>query len=226
MQIESTDVDEVKKVKIFEVWKLNELENEWNFIGFRNSAFWQNDVHRIRYETDRKTTTKPKRNSALEQDLVIEDNDRGRNESFDEESNDVKDSHSKSPQSTHYAQTSLNKIEPPVSWKYKPNSNWRIDMSPDTWLSEDLLTENFESIKIDYETKWVYDNVQGARFKYRRRQWIREVIRMGEYETEPTQADKEELALPIEKKEGDAESYRLKASKTLSLGDSMTSNDT
>jgi len=79
--------------------------------------------------------------------------------------------------------TSLSKVNPPKDWEFIENDQWKIDLNPDTWVSNHLLKH---VVKVDNETKWVYDldDNQDSKGEFRRRRWTRSVTRFSEIEYE------------------------------------------
>ncbi|CAM9012600.1 unnamed protein product [Wickerhamomyces anomalus] len=50
--------------------------------------------------------------------------------------------------------TSLQNVKPPKDWEFIKNDQWKIDLNPESWVSNHLLND---LVKVDNETKWVYD---------------------------------------------------------------------
>ncbi|ONH68621.1 Peroxisomal membrane protein PEX29 [Cyberlindnera fabianii] len=74
---------------------------------------------------------------------------------------------------------SLNKssIKPPKDWEFITDEDWKIDLYPDSWVKSHLLEG---VVRIDIETKWVYDladDDNGYQPQFRRRRWTRVVTR-------------------------------------------------
>lgn len=77
--------------------------------------------------------------------------------------------------------TSLQNVKPPKDWEFIKNDQWKIDLNPESWVSNHLLND---LVKVDNETKWVYDvdvdnDIKG---EFRRRRWTRSVTRFSEIE--------------------------------------------
>ncbi|CAL9736562.1 peroxisomal membrane protein Pex29p [Monosporozyma servazzii] len=71
----------------------------------------------------------------------------------------------------------IDEINPPIGWDWISNSTWKLNLSPEKWVRERFIN----NVRVDSETKWVYDKVEDCSNKstkiYRRRMWIRHVAR-------------------------------------------------
>lgn len=71
----------------------------------------------------------------------------------------------------------IDEINPPIGWEWISNSTWELNLSPEKWVRERFIN----NVRVDSETKWVYDKVEDCSNKstkiYRRRMWIRHVAR-------------------------------------------------
>lgn len=68
----------------------------------------------------------------------------------------------------NYCEIELENIKPPIDWEWVENSRWVLDLDPSEWVESDFV----QFVKIDSETKWVYDlNIDGSNGMYRRRMW-------------------------------------------------------
>lgn len=76
--------------------------------------------------------------------------------------------------------TALQNVKPPKDWEFITDDQWKIDLNPESWVKNHLL---FDLVKIDNETKWVYDlDTDDAKGEFRRRRWTRSVTRFSEIE--------------------------------------------
>lgn len=70
----------------------------------------------------------------------------------------------------------IDEIEPPKGWSWISDNSWELDLSPEIWVREKFIN----NVRIDSSAKWVYDKVEdSAEISkwYRRRMWVRNVIR-------------------------------------------------
>ncbi|CAL9727667.1 peroxisomal membrane protein Pex29p [Monosporozyma unispora] len=71
----------------------------------------------------------------------------------------------------------LDEINPPIGWEWTQTSLWELNLSPEKWVRERFIS----NVRVDSDTKWVYDKVKDCTNQssklYRRRMWIRHVIR-------------------------------------------------
>lgn len=205
---------EVKEVGIFEIWKLNESVNEWNFIGFKNTAFWSNDINRITFDADGKF--KSRSDLSLSNFKMTEDDDLGDEDDSILNEEELEKDFNKSSANSNKS-TPLNQIVPPKLWKFKPGSKWKVDLFPDNWIKEDLLTEDSESIEIDEEGKWVYDKIINQN-RYRRRRWIRDVVRTSEFDENNNEISDKISPVQSQNKEISDDDYKNdKNTRTLKL---------
>ncbi|CCH44634.1 Peroxisomal membrane protein PEX29 [Wickerhamomyces ciferrii] len=74
----------------------------------------------------------------------------------------------------------IQNVKPPKDWDFIKNDQWKIDLNPENWVQQNLLND---FVKIDNETKWVYDlDKNDFKGEFRRRRWIRSVTRFSEIE--------------------------------------------
>jgi hypothetical protein len=68
-------------------------------------------------------------------------------------------------------------VKPPRDWEFITSDQWQIDLSPELWVKERMVTN---AVRLDHETKWVYDSADEDNHfqpEYRRRRWTRIVTR-------------------------------------------------
>lgn len=66
--------------------------------------------------------------------------------------------------------STLEEVKPPLEWEWLSNFDWSLDLDPIEWVSAEYI----QYVDVDAETKWVYDvDLEGHRYKFRRRRWIR-----------------------------------------------------
>lgn len=71
---------------------------------------------------------------------------------------------------------SKSQVQPPKDWSFT-SQEWQIDLSPDLWVKSHGVGS---VVRIDTETKWVYDSVRRENHfqpQFRRRRWTRSVAR-------------------------------------------------
>lgn len=80
----------------------------------------------------------------------------------------------------------IDEINPPIGWEWVSNSTWELNLSPEKWVRERFIN----NVRVDSETKWVYDKVEdclnSSTKNYRRRMWIRHVARKIKIESHGT----------------------------------------
>ncbi|KAG2734299.1 hypothetical protein G9P44_002305 [Scheffersomyces stipitis] len=188
------DSKDIKLVEIFELQRLDNKTKMWDLVGFTNNIYTVNTATR-------------KFNRGLYNFLA--EADKHENHEHEQAASDRNSDDNDSvglipvisPEQKGYIKlnkkSSINDVMPPVNWKFA-DSKWELDLEVGEWVRQNYIED---LVMIDDDEKWVYDyDYQDGhvldqdnekndvpRNVYRRRRWIRHVIRESTLEDDDQQ---------------------------------------
>ncbi|ABN68106.2 hypothetical protein PICST_85290 [Scheffersomyces stipitis CBS 6054] len=170
------DSKDIKLVEIFELQRLDNKTKMWDLVGFTNNIYTVNTATR-------------KFNRGLYNFLA--EADKHENHEHEQAASD------RNRYIKLNKKSSINDVMPPVNWKFA-DSKWELDLEVGEWVRQNYIED---LVMIDDDEKWVYDyDYQDGhvldqdnekndvpRNVYRRRRWIRHVIRESTLEDDDQQ---------------------------------------
>ncbi|KAG7660381.1 uncharacterized protein J8A68_006107 [[Candida] subhashii] len=166
-------------VEIYELQKLDRRTKIWRLVGFTPNFYTTNTATR-------------RFNSAIISQLEMNNEtiDDFYDDYYNNNDDETNNQYSELPFKRLPKKESLSEIKPPKNYTFVPGSKWKLDYETNKWVEENLIKD---LVIIDDDEKWAYDaipamfdNEDGTnsdvndyipRQYYRRRRWIRDIIR-------------------------------------------------